>query len=174
MAADPDARIITVNGHTPVVHDDAWVAPGAVVAGNVTLAAGASVWFGCVLRAEVGPIVVGRDTNLQDLTVVHADPDHPVTLGDRVTIGHRVVVHGCRVDDDALVGMGAAILNGAHVGARAVVGAQALVTENSVVAPDVVVVGSPARPRDLTLPDTPRVNVAAYVRLSSWYRDALA
>lgn len=173
MVASPDARIITVNGHTPVVHDDAWVAPGVTLAGNITLAAGVSVWFGCVLRAEVGPITIGPDSNLQDLTVVHADPDHPVHLGARVTIGHRVVVHGCRIDDDALVGMGATVLNDAHVGARAVVGANALVTEGTTVDPDTIVVGAPARPRDLALANVPRENVAAYLRLADWYRQAL-
>lgn len=169
MGADPQARVITVNGHTPRIHDDAWVAPGAVVAGNVTLAAGVSVWFGCVLRAEEGPITIGADTNIQDNGVVHADPDHPVVVGARVTVGHRVVVHGCEVDDDVLVGMGAILLNGARVGARSVVGANGLVTESMTVDADTVVVGSPARPRDLALPEVPRSNVAAYLRLASWY-----
>ncbi len=167
------ARIITVNGHTPVVDDDAWIAPGAVVAGNVEVRAGASIWFGCVLRAEVGPILVGEESNLQDGTVVHADPDHPVTIGRRVTVGHRAVVHGCSLGDDVLVGMGAIVLNGAEVGEGAVVGAGALVTEGMTVAPRTVVVGAPARPRDLALPPVPRPNVAAYLRLAGWYGDAL-
>lgn len=165
-------RLVTVNGHTPVVHDDAWVAPGVVVAGNVEVRAGASIWFGCVLRAEVGPIVVGEDSNLQDGTVVHADPDHPVTIGARVTVGHRSVVHGCRLGDDVLVGMGAIVLNGAEVGAGAVVGAAALVTEGTRVEPRTVVVGAPARPRDLALPTVPRPNVATYRRLADWYAAA--
>ncbi|MBY5163536.1 gamma carbonic anhydrase family protein [Salsipaludibacter albus] len=165
-------RLVTVNGHTPVVHDDAWIAPGVVVAGNVEVRAGASIWFGCVLRAEVGPIVVGEESNLQDGTVVHADPDHPVTIGRRVTVGHRAVVHGCTLEDDVLVGMGAIVLNGAHVGAGAVVGAGALVTEGTSVAPRTVVVGAPARPRDLDVPPTPRPNVATYTRLAKWYRAA--
>lgn len=169
MAASTQARIITVNGHTPDIHPDAWVAPGAVVAGNVTLAAGVSVWFGCVLRAEVGPITVAADTNIQDNTVLHADPTHPVVLGERVTVGHRVVLHGCAVDDDVLVGMGAIVLNGATVGARAVVGANGLVTEGSEVEPDTVVVGSPARARDLALPPSPRPNVESYRQLAQWY-----
>lgn len=165
--------LVTVNGHTPVVDPAAFVAPGVVIAGNVDVRAGASIWFGCVLRAEVGPIVVGADSNLQDGTVVHADPDHPVTIGRRVTVGHRAVVHGCTLDDDVLVGMGAIVLNGAVVGARALVGAAALVTEGSTVEPDTVVVGAPARPRDLALPPVPRANVAAYRRLAEWYGAAL-
>lgn len=173
MAASTDARLITVNGHRPDVHPDAWVAPGAVVAGNVHLAAGVSVWFGCVLRAEVGAIRIGPDTNVQDTTVIHADPDHPVTIGARVTIGHAAIVHGCTLEDDALLGMGATVLNGATVGARAVVGARALVTEGTVVAPDTVVVGAPAKPRDLALPPVPRPNVESYLRLSEWYDDVM-
>lgn len=172
MAASTDARIITVNGHTPVVHDDAWVAPGAVVAGNVHLAAGVSIWFGCVLRAEEGPITIGADTNVQDNSVLHADPTHPVEIGERVTIGHACVIHGCAIGDDALVGMRATVLNGASVGTGAVVGAGALVTEGSTVADETVVVGAPAKPRDLALPPVPRPNVAAYTRLAGWYDEA--
>lgn len=172
MAASDDARIITVNGYTPDIHEDAWVAPGAVVAGNVHLAAGVSIWFGCVLRAEVGPITIRVDSNVQDNTVLHADPTHPVEVGERVTIGHACVVHGCTIGDDALVGMGATVLNGATVGARAVVGAGALVTEGATVDDDTVVVGAPAKPRDLARPPVPRPNVAAYTRLAGWYREA--
>lgn len=169
-----DAIIITVNGHTPQVHPEAFVAPGVVLAGNIEVAAGASIWFGSVVRAEVGRVVVGPDSNLQDGTVVHADPDFDVIVGRRVTVGHRVVLHGCTVGDDVLVGMGAIVLNGSHVGARALVGAGSVVTEGTMVAPDTVVVGTPARPRDLSLPPVPRANVAGYRQLSALYRDALA
>ncbi len=172
MAASTDARIITVNGHTPDIHQDAWVAPGAVVAGNVHLAAGVSIWFGCVLRAEEGSITIRGDSNVQDNSVLHADPTHPVEVGERVTIGHACVVHGCAIGDDALIGMGAIVLNGARVGARSVVGASALVTEGSTVDDETVVVGAPAKPRDLALPTVPRPNVAAYTRLASWYGES--
>lgn len=173
MAASTDARLISVNGHAPDIHADAWVAPGAVIAGNVHLAAGVSVWFGCVLRAEIGAIQIGADSNVQDTTVIHADPDFPVTIGQRVTIGHAAVVHGCTLEDDVLVGMGGTVLNGAIVRARAVVGARALVTEGTEVAADTVVVGAPARPRDLDLPPVPRPNVAAYRRLAGWYDEVM-
>lgn len=166
--------IVTVNGHTPELHSDAFVAPGVVLAGNIRVAAGASIWFGTTLRAEVGRISIGRDSNLQDGTVVHADPHFDVVVGDRVTVGHRSVLHGCRLDDDVLVGMGAIVLNGAHVGARSLVGAAALVTEGTEVDADTVVVGAPARPRELALPPVPRANVAAYVELGAIYRAALA
>lgn len=166
--------LLTVNGHTPRVHENAFVAPTAVLAGNVDVARGASVWFGCVLRAEVGNITIGVDSNLQDNTVVHADPDHDVVVGDRVTVGHRVTLHGCEVDDDALIGMGAIVLNGAHVGARSLVGAGSVVTEDTVVAPDTVVLGTPARPRALPVPAAPRPNVATYLGLAAMYAEALA
>lgn len=165
--------VVTVNGHTPEVHPGAFVAPGVVLAGNVHVAAGASIWFGCVLRAEVGSIRIGVDSNVQDGSVVHADPDFDVVVGDRVTVGHRVVLHGCEVHDDALVGMGAIVLNGASVGAGALVGAGAVVTEGTTVARDTVVLGAPARPRDLVAPPVPRLNVAGYVHLAEVYRDAL-
>lgn len=168
----PGPTLLTVNGHTPEIHPEAFVADGVVVAGRVTIAAGASVWFGCVLRAEVGGVTIGRRSNIQDNTVVHADPDHPVVVGDRVTVGHRVVLHGCRVDDDALVGMGAVVLNDAHVGEGALVGAGAVVTERTVVDPHTVVLGAPARPRDVPAPPVPRPNVAGYVMLADLYREA--
>lgn len=166
--------VLTVNGHTPEVHPDAFVAPGVVLAGNVHVAAGASIWFGCVLRAEVGSIRIGVESNVQDGSVVHADPDFDVVVGDRVTVGHRVVLHGCQVHDDALVGMGAIVLNGASIGVAALVGAGAVVTEGTDVARDTVVLGAPARPRDLVAPPVPRPNVAGYVHLAEAYRDALA
>ncbi|HKJ57212.1 MAG TPA: gamma carbonic anhydrase family protein [Nitriliruptoraceae bacterium] len=168
-----DVVRITINGHTPRVDPDAFVAPGVVLAGNIEVAAGASIWFGSVLRAEVGRIVIGADSNLQDGTVVHADPDFDVIVGERVTVGHRVMLHGCTIGDDVLVGMAATVLNGADVGARSLVGAGSVVTEGTVVDQDTVVVGTPAKPRDLQLPDVPRPNVAGYVHLSRLYRDAL-
>jgi carbonic anhydrase/acetyltransferase-like protein (isoleucine patch superfamily) len=167
------ALVVTVNGHTPRVHPDAFVAPGVVLAGNVRVAAGASIWFGCVLRAEVGGISVGVDSNVQDGSVVHADPDFDVVVGARVTVGHRVVLHGCRVDDDALVGMGAIVLNGAVVGEGALVAAGAVVTEGTVVDQGSVVLGAPARPRDLVAPPVPRPNVAGYLHLAELYRGAV-
>lgn len=166
------ARILTVNGHTPQVHPAAWIAPDAVLAGRIEVQAGASIWFGCVLRAEVGQVVIGEDSNLQDHAVVHADPDHDVMVGARVTVGHRVTLHGCTVGDDALVGIGAILLNGAEVGSGALVGAGAVVTENTVVAADTVVLGAPAKPRDITPPPVPRPNVAVYRQLAELYRDA--
>ncbi len=166
------ARLLTVDGAAPSLHPDAFVADGATVAGRVTLAAGTSVWFGCVLRSERSTITVGRDTNLQDLTVVHTDEGFPATIGERVTVGHRAILHGCTVDDDALIGMGAILLNGAHVGAGAVVAAGAVVREGQHVPPDTLAVGVPAQIREAQLPPVPRRNVAGYLALAELYRDA--
>ncbi|MFO7776762.1 MAG: gamma carbonic anhydrase family protein [Nitriliruptoraceae bacterium] len=168
------AHILTVDGTTPEIHPEAFVADGATVAGRVTLAPGTSVWFGCVLRSERSTITVGRDTNLQDLTVVHTDEGFPATIGDRVTVGHRAILHGCTVEDDALIGMGAILLNGAHIGARAVVAAGAVVREGQHVPPDTLAVGVPAKIREAQLPPVPRRNVAGYLALAELYRSATA
>lgn len=165
------ATVITVNDHTPAIDPGAFLAETAVVAGNVRLGPGASVWFGSVLRSEVDSITVGKDTNIQDLSVVHTDPGSPVVLGDRVTVGHRAVLHGCTVEDDALIGMGAVVLNGAVIGRGAVVAAGAVVTQGTVVPEMALVAGVPAKVLDRPVPDVPRPNVGAYLMLSAAYRE---
>ncbi len=155
-----------------MVADSAFVAPGATVAGDVTVGERTSIWFGCVVRSERERVEIGAETNLQDLVVVHTDPGFPTLVGDRVTVGHRAVLHGCTVEDDALIGMGAVILNGARIGRGAVVAAGAVVTEGTEVPEMTVVAGVPAKPRDLPVPDVPRHNVASYLELAEMYRDA--
>ncbi len=123
----------------------AFVAPGAVVVGRVTLGAGASVWYGCVLRGDIEPITVGPRTNVQDLTVVHVDGGYPAVIGADVTIGHRCLVHGAVLEDGCLVGMGAVVLSGARVGAGALVAAGAVVREGFVVPERTLCAGVPAR-----------------------------
>ena len=129
------------------VHPEAWIAPGAVVVGEVSLGARASVWYGCVLRGDLEPIEVGEESNVQDGTVVHVDRGFPTRIGRRVTIGHRCVVHGCTVEDGALVGMGAVLLSGSRIGAGALVAAGAVVLEGFQVPPGTVAAGVPARLR---------------------------
>jgi carbonic anhydrase/acetyltransferase-like protein (isoleucine patch superfamily) len=163
---------IEVAGQRPTIDPAAFVADGATVAGAVTLAAGVSIWFGCVVRAEAAPIVIGRDTNLQDLTVVHTDAAFPTTVGERVTVGHRALLHGCTVEDDALIGMGAIVLNGAVVGAGAVVAAGAVVREGTRIPPGTLAAGVPATIKDRPVPPIPRPNVANYLQLAALYRDA--
>ncbi len=164
--------ILTVAGQTPELAPTAFVAETGTLVGDVTLAAGASVWYGSVLRAEHSPITIGVDSNVQDISVIHTDVGFPTTLGDRVTIGHRVILHGCTVEDDVLVGMGAVIMNGAVIGEGAVVGAGAVVTEGTIVPPRTLAVGVPAKVLDKEVPPVPRPNVEGYVYLSDAHRQA--
>lgn len=129
---------------SPRIDDSAWIAPGAVVCGDVALGARASIWFGCVVRADLEPIVIGEATNVQDLTMVHVDHGLGCTIGRRVTIGHRCIVHACEVGDDALIGMGAVLLSGCKIGAGALVAAGAVVREGFEVPPGKVAAGVPA------------------------------
>jgi carbonic anhydrase/acetyltransferase-like protein (isoleucine patch superfamily) len=127
------------------IHPTAWIAPGAIVVGDVCLAQEASVWYGCVLRGDLAPIRVGARTNIQDLTVVHVDVDLPAIIGSRVSVGHRAVVHGCTVGDDALIGMGAVLLNGCRIGRGALVAAGAVVLEGFDVPDGTLAAGVPAK-----------------------------
>ncbi|CAE7764363.1 unnamed protein product [Symbiodinium sp. CCMP2592] len=129
----------------PRLAEGAWVAPGAQVVGDVRLGKDVGVWFNCVLRGDDSHIEVGDGTNIQDLTMVHLDEGLPCTIGKNVSVGHACVLHGCTVEDDVLVGMGAVILNKAVIGRGSVVGAGALVLEGMQVPPFSLVVGSPAQ-----------------------------
>ncbi len=122
-----------------------FVAPGAVVVGDVTMGRHASVWFNAVLRGDTAPISVGEDSNLQDLSVVHVDEGQPAVIGARVTVGHRAVVHGCVIEDECLIGMGSVILSGARIGEGSLIGAGALVLEGQVTPAGSVVLGTPGK-----------------------------
>jgi carbonic anhydrase/acetyltransferase-like protein (isoleucine patch superfamily) len=136
---------------TPSLGADAFVHDAAVVIGRVRLGARSSVWPTAVIRGDIEDVVVGDDTNVQDGAVLHADPGMPCVVGDRVTIGHQATVHGCTVQDECLIGIGATVLNGATIGAQSIVGAHALVPEGMQVPPGVLVVGVPAKvKRELT------------------------
>jgi carbonic anhydrase/acetyltransferase-like protein (isoleucine patch superfamily) len=128
-----------------MIHPTAFIAPGAVVLGDVSLGEDASVWYNCVVRGDMASIVVGRRTNLQDLTMVHVDEGVPCTIGNQVGVGHRAILHGCTVEDDVLVGMGAILLNGVRVGRGSVIGAGAVLKEGLEIPPDSLVLGVPAR-----------------------------
>jgi len=152
---------------------EAWVAPNATLAGRVSLGARASVWFGCVVRGDLEPIAIGDETNVQDLTVVHVDRGCPVLVGHRVTIGHRAVIHGCTVDDDAVIGMGAVLLSGSRVGRGALVAAGAVLREGFAVPPGAIAAGVPAMIRGEVSPKLRqrfRDGVESYLRLAAWYR----
>ncbi|MFG2124874.1 gamma carbonic anhydrase family protein [Streptomyces sp. NPDC048710] len=141
------ALIVGIGGKEPRLDADVFVAPTASVIGDVTLHTGASVWYGAVLRGDVERITVGAQANVQDNVTLHADPGFPVSVGERVSIGHNAVVHGATVEDDCLIGMGATVLNGAVIGAGSLVAAQALVPQGMVVPPGSLVAGVPAKVR---------------------------
>lgn len=134
-----------------LIDDSAYIAENATVLGNVEIGPQASVWFGCVLRGDKDPIVIGARSNIQDLSVIHTDEGFPCTVGSGVTVGHRAVLHGATVGDGALIGIGAIVLNGATVGEQAIVGAGAVVTEGQVIPPRHLALGVPAKVvRELT------------------------
>jgi carbonic anhydrase/acetyltransferase-like protein (isoleucine patch superfamily) len=127
------------------IHPSAFIASTAAVMGDVTIGADSSVWYAAVLRADLAPIVIGSQTNLQDGAVVHVDEDVPCLVGSRVGVGHRVILHGCAVEDDCLIGMGSILLNRVHIGAGSVVAAGAVLPEGMQAPPGSLVMGVPAR-----------------------------
>jgi len=137
--------IYALDGAVPQIADDCFIAPDAVLIGKVRLGPRASVWFGAVLRGDNEWITIGEDSNIQDHSVIHADPGEPVLIGKCVTIGHRVIVHSAEVGDGALIGMGAILLNRARIGARSLVGAGSLVTEGKRFEDGKMILGAPAR-----------------------------
>ncbi|MHA6345118.1 gamma carbonic anhydrase family protein [Roseivivax sp. CAU 1761] len=137
--------LYALEGIAPEVAEDAWVAPDANVIGRVVLAAESSVWFGTTIRGDNEEIRVGAGTNLQENVVCHTDIGFPLTIGAGCTIGHKVMLHGCTIGDNTLVGMGATILNGARIGANCLIGAGALVTEGKEIPDNSLVMGMPAK-----------------------------
>ncbi len=129
----------------PRLHPTAFVAPGARLIGDVTLEAEASVWYNAILRGDLAPIVLGAQSNIQDNCVVHVDEGVPCRIGARVGVGHGAILHGCKIEEDCLVGMGAIVLNRAHIGRGTVIGAGALVPEGMAVPPGSLVLGVPGR-----------------------------
>lgn len=169
------ALITGIGGREPRVDERAFVAPTATVVGDVALSAGASVWYGAVLRGDVESIAVGADSNVQDNCTLHADPGFPVSVGERVSIGHNAVVHGSTVEDDCLIGMGATVLNGAVIGAGSLVAAQALVPQGMRVPPGSLVAGVPAKVRrELTEEERQGIslNGTMYASLAGAHREA--
>ena len=136
--------IYRLDDRVPMVHDTAWVADGATVIGDVELDEDASVWFGAVLRGDSDRLRVGRGSNVQDGSVVHADAGSPTTIGADVTVGHMVMLHGCTIGDGSLVGIGSVILNGARIGKHCLVGARSLVTEGKSFPDGSLIMGAPA------------------------------
>ena len=129
----------------PQVAEDAFVAHNAVLVGDTRIASGASVWYGAVLRADNNFISVGKNSNVQDLVVIHADEETPTIIGENVSVGHGAIIHSAKIDDNSLIGMGAIILNGVHIGKNCLIGAGALVTGKADIPDGSLVIGSPAR-----------------------------
>jgi len=163
-------------GQRPVLGPGAFVAPGATVVGDVVLGAEASVWFGAVLRGDVEQLTVGARSNIQDNAVLHADPGAPLRLGDDVTVGHMVMLHGCQVGNCSLIGIGAVVMNHARIGANCIVGAKSLVTEGKTYPDGVLIIGAPARViRELSAAEIAglKESAARYVQRAALYRTSL-
>jgi carbonic anhydrase/acetyltransferase-like protein (isoleucine patch superfamily) len=137
--------IFELDGAAPRMADSAWVADSAQVMGNVVLAEDTSVWFGAVIRGDTETITIGRGSNIQDGSVLHADIGYPLVMGENVTVGHQVMLHGCTIGDETLIGIGATVLNGAKIGKNCLVGARALVTEGKEFPDGSMILGSPAK-----------------------------
>jgi carbonic anhydrase/acetyltransferase-like protein (isoleucine patch superfamily) len=150
-----------------------WVAPNAIVAGDVILKPGASVWFGAVVRGDNDPITIGHDTNIQDGSVLHSDPGEPLTIGDGVTVGHMVMLHSCEIGDNSLIGIGAVVLGRARIGKNCLIGANTLITEGKVIPDGSLVMGQPGRVVRMLEPgqiEALRASAAHYVQ--NWKRYA--
>lgn len=163
------ALIIPFGDHSPRVADDAFVARNATLIGDVTLASGSSVFYGAVLRGDTDSIRLGEGSNLQDNVVVHCDAGVPTSIGANVSVGHGAVVHGCTIEDDCLIGMGATVMNHAVIGAGSLVAGGAVVLEGTIVPPRSLVAGVPAKVRRELSDDEIagiRANAAHYVELA--------
>lgn len=137
--------IYALGGHTPQIHADTWVAPDANLIGQVVLEEGASVWFGATIRADHEEIRIGAGSNVQENSVMHIDAGYPLTIGTNCTIGHKVMLHGCTIGNNSLIGMGATVLNGAKIGENCLIGAGALITEGKEIPDGSLVMGAPGK-----------------------------
>ena len=139
--------IYALDGHAPVLPEDAdfWIAPDANLIGRVIVESAVSVWFGSTLRGDNEPITLGTGTNVQENTVMHTDMGYPLVIGAGCTVGHKAMLHGCTLEDNVLIGMGATVLNGAHIGRNSLVGAGALVTEGKEIPEGSLVMGVPGK-----------------------------
>ncbi|MHA7276099.1 gamma carbonic anhydrase family protein [Arthrobacter sp. Hz1] len=170
------AHIIEIFGKTPTISDSCFIAPTASIIGDVVLGEDSSAFYGVSVRGDTAAIRVGDGTNLQDNVVLHADPDFPTTVGNRVSVGHTAVIHGCTIGDDCLIGMSATVMNGAVIGAGSLVAAGALVLEGMQVPPRSLVAGVPAKVRrELTDSEFEKVrqNASSYQVLATSHRQAL-
>ena len=151
--------------------DEYWIAPNACVMGNVILKKNASIWFGCTLRGDNDPIVIGENSNVQDGSVLHTDMGSPLTIGANVTVGHMVMLHGCTIGDGSLVGIGSIILNGAKIGKNCLIGANSLITEGKEIPDNSMVMGSPGKVvRELGEEQARMLAISALGYVANWKR----
>jgi carbonic anhydrase/acetyltransferase-like protein (isoleucine patch superfamily) len=169
--------IYEFEGHRPNVHPDAFIAPNATLVGDVTIEAGASVWYGAVIRADVSPVIVREDANIQDGAVIHGPPGITTEIGRRVTIGHLCQIHGATIEDDCLIGNGATVLDGAVIGAGTLIAAHSLVAAGAKMPPGVMAAGVPAVVKKeiagTPAGDAPRNNGVFYAELARRHRASL-
>jgi carbonic anhydrase/acetyltransferase-like protein (isoleucine patch superfamily) len=165
--------ILPFEGKTPVIGKDVFIAPTAVIVGDVVIGDRSSIWFGTIIRGDLAPIRIGSETNIQDNCTVHVDEDYPAVIGDRVSVGHNAVVHGCTVEDETLIGIGSRILSGSRIRSGSVVAANAVVREGQQVGPRELVAGAPAQvKRTISEDELKRFlqPVQNYLRISRLYR----
>jgi carbonic anhydrase/acetyltransferase-like protein (isoleucine patch superfamily) len=170
-----DGMTENITRRPELIDSSAFIAENAVVLGDVTIGPQSSVWFGVVIRGDTAAIRIGRQTNVQDGCILHADPGFPCTLGDGVTLGHGAIVHGATVEDDCLIGMRAVVMNGARIGRGSIIGVGSVVTEGTVIPPDSVALGQPAKvKRSASDRDRDRIRHAAehYVAAGRAYLEA--
>ena len=168
--------IYQLDSHTPEVADSAWVADSAQVMGAVKIAKDASVWFGTTIRGDTETIEIGEGSNIQDGSVMHADHGKPIKVGKHVTVGHMVMLHGCTIGDESLIGIGAVVLNGAKIGKNCLVGAGAIVTEGKEFPDNSMILGAPAKwVKELSPEQASRLKAAAahYVHNAQRHRTQL-
>ena len=178
MSATDNSGIHTLDGVHPSLPEDgsAWVAPNAAIIGRVTLGRQTSIWFGAVVRGDDDDIVIGDRSNVQDGAILHTDPGFPMTIGADVTIGHQAMLHGCIIEDNVLIGMGACIMNGARIGRNSVIGAGALVTEGKQFPAGSLILGSPAKATGEIAPELAQritLNAEVYVAKARRYAAGL-
>ncbi len=166
--------LYTFDNSIPEIKETSFIAPNASLIGRVRIGEKSSVWFNTVLRGDMENISIGDESNIQDLSMGHSDPGFPLVVGNRVTIGHHCVVHGCRIEDDCLIGMGAIIMNGVKIGRGSIIGAGAVLLEGMEVPEFSMVVGSPANVRktyDESILENIRDSAQIYVKRSISYRE---
>ncbi len=165
--------IYDLKKNVPEISADSWVAPNAIIIGKVKLEKNSSIWFNAVLRGDIEKIVIGENSNIQDGSVLHTDPGYPLTVGKGVTVGHMVMLHGCEILDDTLIGIGSTILNKAKIGKNCIIGANTLVTENKTIPDNSLVLGSTGKVIRKVTDDEIKVireNAKHYVKNSKKYK----